>query len=221
MGKRYENQHDVSLRLHNTILKYKETYYYALLLDRPPLREEDGEIVDDTTIGLHSLTEHKLKHKVDANDPDLEITSPALGYCEGREWKQALFLARAPFRRQKQGIGSDNVVYYTTYDKVGRTPDVSIFALPGFEAMLKNKYIHYQDIISSIVKTAGKYDHISRPFSRNFCVVYNKKDGKTIIQHNLVDIGEVNLSDTLVQLYPEHNHSVFSMKLADLGVTVA
>ena len=217
--KRYENQHDVSLRLHNSILKYKENYYYAMLLDRR--EDNDGNPIEDTTIGLHSLNEHKLKHKVDANDPELEITSPALGYCEGREWKQALFLARAPYRRQKQGIGSENVVYYTVQDRISHTPDTGIFALPGFEAMLKNKYIHYQDILSSIVKTAGKYKHISRPFSRNFCVCYNQGDGRTVIQHNLTEIGEVDLSNSLVTLYPEHNHSVFSMKLADLGVTVA
>lgn len=219
--KRYENQHDVSLRLHNTVLKYKEDYYFAALLDRIRDRNENGDYPADTTIGLHSLKEYKLALKVDANDPDLDITSLPLGYCEGQDWKSALFLARVPYRRQKQGIGIENVVFYMVPDTVSRTPNHDHFKLPGFEAMLRNKYVHYQAVLRSINSNLDKHAFIARPFSRQFCVIYDRQKKQTVLQHNLVDIGEVDLKTTLVQLYQEHNHSVFSMKLADLGVTVA
>ena len=221
MEKRYENQHDVSLRLHNSILKYKDTYYYASLLDRSSRDRGEDFSGDDTTIGLHTLKDHKLVKKVDANDPDLDIMSLPLGYLEGYKWNQALYLARAPYRRQKQGICAENVVCYSTYDRVSRPVSSDTFAIPGFDNMLKNKYTHYEAILSSIRKTGEENDYIARPFNINFCVMYFRKGKKTLLQHNLVDIGDIDLESGLVNLYPEHNHSVFIMKLAELGVTVA
>lgn len=216
MEKRYETAADVRLRLDHSVIRFKDKYYYAQIM-RPR-----GEVADmDTSISLIDLITRKPVDLIDANSDKLDITSVPLGYCESRDWKNCIFLARGPYRRQKQGVSADSLVGYSplTKQNMGITNDTLMSE--GFSDMLNGKYLHYRDILSSIEKAGKKYPVITRPFHRNFCIVYSQKDEKIVIQYNMTDIGEAETDHGLVQLYPEHNHSVFSMKLADLGVTVA
>ena len=216
--KRYETQHDVSLRLHNCVLKYKQDYYYGMIV--PRLRTEEDRASSDTRIGLYTLKDHgNMVEQIDANDPDLDISSIPLGYMEGQKWNVAYYISRAPYRRQKQGVSSENTRFFYPEEKVEHAFSNDLFFYPGFKKMLKGDYINYHSILASIKKTAES--KVFRPFDRSFCVCANKKEGKTILQHNLEDIGDVNLDNGFVYLYPEHNHSVFALRLAELGVIVA
>lgn len=93
---RYDNPHDVHMRLNNCILKYLGDPYYV---------EAAGM---ELLLYAHVGGQYKMLKRVDANSEDVDISSVPLGYCNipGR---QPVYLQREAARRQKQGVSLQSI----------------------------------------------------------------------------------------------------------------
>lgn len=193
---------DVNLRIHDSVVKFKQQFYYCT------------GVPDDTPenalrIKLASLDGKQKSFLTDPNNSDIDFMSPELGYMN---WNaEALYISRVPYRRQKQGIGVDNLVYHrdcsNNYDRVTR----SMIQTTQFLEMLDNKYTKFDQIF-----------HLAyfetQAFSRDFCVL-NEKDKQFILYRN-ERCGTV-LKDQKVLLFPVYDNSLFRSKLEQLGVYLA
>lgn len=136
--KRYDNPADVGMRLASTYLRYKKKCYYA-------------EHIGDFNLQLYSYTEGRYGElqpvlTIDANDPELDISSAPLGYCNLRD-HGPVYLSRPAERRQRQGVSLGNI---SGFDEVSRqwkrpigkhmhiTPDCIISLVEGQYPSLKN-----------------------------------------------------------------------------------
>lgn len=206
---RFATAADVRMRLHDTFLRYKNNHYYAL---------HPGP--EDRTINLilNDIVTKKPVITIDANDPELDVTSPPLGYVQYPKWNDCVFISRIPFRRQKQGVSHDSVSVYSVWDMRERMHSRDYFHTEFFLSNLSGVFPTYGGVLASINKS--KETKIARAFDRSFCILHNKEK-ETLLQYNCTNIGVIDTTTKLVTLYPEHNHSVFTMKLAELGASVA
>lgn len=95
--KRYENDADVHMRLASTYIRYKGVTYFC---------EHGGGM--NVALYTSKADRMELAHQVSANDPELDISSVPLGYCNlGRG---PVYLAREAARRQKQGVSLMGIV---------------------------------------------------------------------------------------------------------------
>ena len=92
--RRYDDPADVRMRLHDTIVRLRSEPVYV---------EASGESLK---VQCHYLLNDKKSEIVDSSHPDLDITSPPLGYCNVD--KNMAFLYRMPLRNQKQGLSREN-----------------------------------------------------------------------------------------------------------------
>lgn len=213
MEKRFATTADVRMRLNETFVKYKTEYFYATANGR----EEEG-----TKLELRTIEGKSLVMVIDANDPSLEVSSLPLGYVQFPSWNECVFMSRLPYRRQKQAVSVDSVAVYSVFNGRQFPPIRDYFHQKFFAQNLRGEFPEFSDVISSIRanKIKGAVDKIARAFDRCFCVLYQVgKD--TILQYNCTNIGTVDLDTKIVTLLPEHNHSVFTIRLAELGVQVA
>lgn len=136
--KRYDNPADVGMRLGSTYLRYKKKCYYVEHLGDFKLQLYTGKP------GLHSAMQPESV--VDANDPELDISSAPLGYCNVRD-HGPVYLSRPAERRQRQGVSTNGI---SGFDEVGRqwkrpigkyinlTPDCIISVVEGQYPSLKD-----------------------------------------------------------------------------------
>lgn len=206
---RFATAADVRMRLHDSFLRYKNNHYYAL---------HPGQEDRTTLLQLCDVPTKKPVITIDANDPELDVTSPPLGYVQYPKWNGCVFMSRIPFRRQKQGVSHDSVSVYNVWDMREMMGSRVYFHTEFFLSNLNGVFPTYDGVLASIHKS--KETDIARAFDRSFCILY-KKDKETLLQYNGTNIGTIDISSKLVTLYPEHNHSVFTMRLAELGASVA
>lgn len=205
--KRFATPQDVRLRLNETFLKYGTDYFYALQ------KQEDV----NTNLQLYSITGKKHLLTIDANDPELDVSSLPLGYVQYPNWESAVFMSRLPFRRQNQSVNVNSVAIIDVWSGRQHLTSRDYFHQEGFLQNLQGNFPSYSGVITSVMKNRDK--RISRAFDRCFCVL---SDGpKTYLQYNCTEIGEINLETKIIHLRPEHNHSVFTMRLAELGAVCA
>ena len=210
---RYPSSNDASLRIYNSVLKYNGKYVWVL----PPNTDSDR---DNNLVRLTSLPENKLIATVSANDPLFEIESPALGWlqCGGYIY----YITRAPYRKQKQGISSENLLMsrFDTVDKeIGFTKFNTEFLYnPGFTEMLNGKYRPYLDAYKFCLnnKVDRRYGLVGEPVSRDYCLVCSGKD--ILLYKRTYPCGVAG--ENGVKLYDNFNHSLNVMALADLGVAL-
>ena len=138
MDPRYTNREDVSRRLNDSIVRFKEVFYYAT-------SDRDG---DTLNLMLYGLDSGKPVTRVDANSPDLDISSPELGYCHCFGPEQAVFIRRGPYRRQKQGVSNENLTYTMHKDLQRRGLGNDMVINKFFGDMLENKYKNYGDCLA-------------------------------------------------------------------------
>lgn len=211
MEKRFATPADVRMRLNETFVRYKGEYYFAT---QSP---ED----QDTKLQLRLVHDKALVCVIDANDPDLDVSSLPLGYVQFRSWNECIFMSRLPYRRQRQAVSIDSVAVYGVFNIAQYPPVRDYFHQKFFINNLKGEFPTYDAVVSSIKANTGKdTEKIARAFDRCFCILYSK-GSDVLLQYNCTNIGKINLETKVVTLLPEHNHSVFTMKLAELGVPVA
>jgi hypothetical protein len=214
LEKKYLTHSDVSLRLNESLLRWKGKWFYA--------RYEDGE--RKVSITLYDLVTGKTVETVDPNSPNLDVSSPQLGYAEPENWRSPVFIQRSPYRRQKQGAGSDNMIYSVNGSgHRGPVPTSWLFT-KAFKSMLEGVYPPYMGLVESLNKhfTKKSFDEIyaGRAVSRNFCL-FSEAGKKNIICYNCATIGTFDIETGVVTLSPLYNNSLFINKLQRLGVPLS
>lgn len=96
MRNKYKGE-DLRARLGGTIIRYK---------GNPYLCQVNGE-----ELCLHEIVGGALAHRVEADDPFIDISSLTLGYFN--IGKAAVYLSRHPYRRYKQGVDLGALEYRT------------------------------------------------------------------------------------------------------------
>lgn len=209
--KKYVSSADVHMRLSGSFLRYKNDFYYAI---STPIRDAPK----DTSLSLYSIQSRKKLITIDANDEDLDTASLELGYLV-IDWKTALFLTRLPSRRQKQGISPDNIFFTDqTSASTYQVSEEHLFTI-NFKNMLYGSYQTYSDCLHTIKDTIKNQSKLIKPFDKNFALVWH--DNEVKVKYNTNAIGDVELKTGVVTLQDDYNHSVFTLRLAELGVSVA
>lgn len=179
------------MRLNDCIIRYDGKPFHVL--------------ADGMSIVLHSIANGTPIEKVLANSSRLDVSSVEVGYVNFQIPK---FISRAPYRRQKQGIASDNLLYrehnHNDSDLVRR----DWMFTQEFSDMLNGVYPSYEACMIDSRKTLA--------FSRSFLIDKFKENTK--LYHNEVLIGIKPRTSPLFRLEEHANHSVMAMKLTTYGV---
>jgi hypothetical protein len=194
---RYLKSEDVSMRLDGSIVKYKGVYKYAVY-------ESEG-----TNIGLYDFSKKQLNSKsiIDANDPELDISSVDIGYVNIDSYDMAAYVTRLPYRKQKQGTSAQNTKYQFCGDSEWfnfGNHDFAIISPDVYRALVGG----YPDLAKAVKSRKN-----SVAISRDFAI---KNSTEVYFQNAL--IGTLEKLD--VKLDGRYNDSVMIMKLAGIGVGV-
>lgn len=145
---RYINFEDMKRRIGQTVIKYKGKHVYAQPNENAP-RELSLDLMN-----IHTREEFK---GISSSDEDLDVNAFPIGYVNKGEI--AVFTARMPARINRQGLCSDNTVYFyrgrEAVSNIGRSDIHSSFFFdmlndnyPSFEVALKK--VSSNDEINSI-----------------------------------------------------------------------
>ncbi len=200
---RYPTINDASLRLWNSVIRYNNEFYWC----SPPKNDADNS---SNSVCLHDLETGLYIKSVLANDALLDVASPALGWMMVGD--HPIFICRAPYRKQKQGVSNECLQYFT-----GKTPDYyrlenSMLKTKEFYNMLIDKSIPYNEAY----KIAQKFG-FGCAISREFAII--SKKNYLALYRNLSACGKALPEG--VQLLDRFNNSLTVLALADKGVAVA
>lgn len=212
--KKYLTQHDVSLRLYQTFIKYKGHFYYV----QPPTGVTDLEEINSTKITLHDIPTQKKIYLIDANDENIDITSPDLGWTFRTDYTVPYFISRTPVRRQKQGICRENLVATILVQEkpyINPLRNADLFSA-AFVNLLENRKYTFEEAHNHC-KSFKQKENSGCPLNRIFCLLNEPKG--IFLYKRLVKIGVV--INGAVLLSPEYNDSITTNQLAQLGVPLA
>lgn len=205
---RYPTRHDVELRLHGTVVKYEDKYYYCAI----------SAAVEGPAVDLYDLVQcdRVIMRGVDANSEKLNVQDYNLGYAQFTpNW--CGYIIRPPLRQQKQGL-SKSSVRIGVVDAVSKFDPISTghFHSEGIRRMLEGKYSTLDEAVKTL-EGADASDKACVAISRDFAL---KKAGKQVeLYYRTNFIGtSPNAKCEFFTLEPEYNHSIYTNKLSKLGV---
>jgi hypothetical protein len=194
------------MRLDGSLVRYKDKVFLGR--------------VDGSYIGLYDIYEYAntmgvaAKHKISWNDEDLDIRAIHVGYINYD--KQAYYITRPPFRKQKQGTAVSNVYAAPAGTlKFGPVAN-SLFFSQGLKDAVHLVYPPYKEAVKKVVKDQNLK---SIAFSPEFAL--NTKDETGVVLYcDQTRVGQLDPNDYM-QLDADCQDSILVQKLSDLGVPVA
>lgn len=202
--KRYESAQDVHMRLDGTYVRYQGDVYLCAHEDQLKV----------TLYNINTRNPAPFK-SISANDPDLDVSSVPLGYCNFKDYAP-LYLAREAARKQKQGVSLHALVGFDETRRQWLRP-------PG-----KSMHITHMDIYKTI---KGDYPDImtvinnqNHPhggaFHRRLALV-PFTSGRWKLKYMTNFVGILRASDMTIRLTRSHRGNSFLLNaLAVRGVTV-
>lgn len=153
----YTNPNDAAKYLNQSLIRYKEEPCYILVhLHNTP----DGPCYMGSLYPDSSFAENKKIATVPLDCPDLDISSPPLGYANilnKREDKlTVVYVSRIPYQMWKQGVTYNNCMIMTIDGKMSNTPAIDT---PGFFDSIKGIFPKFYDAIK--VLEDGKIGEIA------------------------------------------------------------
>lgn len=196
---RYDIGEDVHRRLDGSIVRYKSRPVHLSWRDGMQL------------IAVDLLTNEQIR--VDANDVDLDISSPPIGYVNDK--KYAWYFSRVPMRMQKQGLIPRHCVYLredgsaeAVFQPMGHW-NVHTSAIAR---CILNEYPELGRAVQNIVD--GKV--ISMAFTRRFSLE-SLKDGVLYLNNRGNHIGYYMVEDKSFVLPSEENYNNYANILRSHG----
>lgn len=203
---RYPTDTDVALRLHDTFIKYKGEVFFA------------KSFGSGNKISLYKnlLTFSECLHVVDANSPEVDITSLEVGFQQYTPLR-VICICRGPYRKQKQGICYENLVcrplgksdYYFENVDPGKLYSTS------FMKMLENDYPSYALAHELLLaqKAPGQV-----AFNRKLAIARSGDGAKLDLYLNCEVIAQKLPSDTHWFLNTDYNNTTTAVYLQSKGV---
>jgi hypothetical protein len=202
---KYLNEEDVRRRLDRTIVRYKDKVVLCVL-------------IGGTVVRLKNCSNGRVVIDTDANDPDIDIGSPPLGYVFGGD-NGAFYVSRLPVRKYQQGISTANVKIEKDDNPIQNMhlliPQDMFqgFTLKQLTNTILGEYPSYKDALKNI--RAGSP---AIPFSRRYCISRQSAD-TILLRHRTNTIGVVDRDGTVL-LNPDTVLSLHMKQLGKLGVNV-
>jgi hypothetical protein len=203
--KKFLSRHDIDIRLNGCLVKYKNKYYHASVMDE---RAEGSS----THLHLLDLKTHKVAGSIDANSSAFQYQFyNSLGWMPPtltpEEFSTCLYIARAPYRRYKAGLAGSclNVLCDSSSNGILRdNVHVSAMESDSFINMLEDKYPSVKEIIEFINKFPA-------PFSTSFI----RKHGQDERFVNIALSREwaIRIDDTRGKTVPVKAHLLFGLSL--------
>jgi len=104
--KRYDNIADAAMRLQGSIVRFNKR---AVFIDGPIAGPADDPVFFAYYL---SASDKSTPFNVRVNSPELDVSSPPLGYTFDKErLSEPVFISRNPERRQKQGFDKGRAKY--------------------------------------------------------------------------------------------------------------
>lgn len=213
---RYVNSGDVQLRLNQCIAFYRGCPYLLL-----PVENTTNVKLGAVYRGHEAPDLNKV---VSANDPELDTSSPELGWFEYEN--NFYYAARAPVRRQKQGISRDNVSIFLGEKDLMRNAGIgTLLFTKGFYKMLLNDYQTLPDSISRIRRAKalvssdvyGDQNDAKRvAFSKKFAIE-KRDDVSYFLRFGTRVVGAFD-ENFVLRLNPMSDNSLMRMRLVEEGV---
>lgn len=200
---RYPSSQDVSLRLHDTYIKYKGAVYFA---------KSTGS---DLNLNLYRNAQTFADQlTVDANSPEVDITSLEVGFVQ-HQINKALYVVRAPYRKQKQGICYENLLWRPIGKEDHYWENLHPNALYSlqFMKMLENVYPSYEEAHTFTQKTTGQM-----AFSKKLALVSGPIGAEIDLYLGIEKIATKKKHDTHWFLNGDHNNTTTAMYLSSKGV---
>lgn len=117
-------QRDLNQRLHNTVNRYKGIPYYFVYTGGDSFEIRD--LINGRGVSI-----------VNAYDPEIDISSPPLGYCQITE-DHVVYVTRRPVRLYKQGLAAESLSF-KFLSAAGRNFRVNMSSKP-FHDMIIGSY---------------------------------------------------------------------------------
>lgn len=199
---RYENDADVHMRLAGTYLRYKGDAYYC---------DHSGGM----EVTLYSIQRGGLApfEKVNANDPELDISSVPLGYCNAG--RGPVYLAREAARRQKQGVTLNSIA---GFDENSRQ---------WFRPIGKNIPINHDRVRDTIRGDYPTLDAIFKDgtkgaaFHRRLCLMPLEGGGRWKIKYMTNFVGILTEKGLKARLVNQHQGNSFLRNALELrGINI-
>lgn len=184
--KKYLTRDDIHLRLSGVVLKYKNSFGYSSLADEG-MNIRFTPYTETGSSGQDML--------IDANSPDLDIASPPLGYMQVNA-NTAAYVTRAPVRRQKQGLSTENISAWVVNGTNIREFN-PYYCSREFFHMLYEKYPTRKDILKTLGKAVLGYSFC---LSKSFAL--SVESNSLILYRTNTPIGTIDVVNNFIQLYP-------------------
>jgi len=144
---------------------------YCLYKDKPVLVR--AEIGSKTLYLYHVVHTGMTIATIESDDPDLDIATPPMGYCQYMS-DRVCFITRRPQRQFKQGVYSDNVSI--EYLETKRRDYSFKWNSPPAYHMLAREYPSFEEVFLKILKSEAYGEYA---LSNDIAIVDN---GSAIIQ---------------------------------------
>lgn len=202
----YMNTEDTNMRLDSSIVRYKGNPYWA---------QATGNKARINLCSLVKENEGSPIYEIDANDPDLDVSSIEIGYCNHKSLG-TVFITRAPYRKQKQGLSSVNTLWTT----VGGSNLKSLTATQFFDEGIIDAILGNYPSVKTAVKSLGNSfgDWKAEAISSSFCLFADPK-GSITVYFEQSKIGKLEEDNSMTGSLG-YVDSILVMKLASLGIGV-
>lgn len=205
---RYNNAEDASLRLNSSLVRYEGKPYYCKVTSHNTCKLYTLESLMENT-----FEDANWAYSVNYNDPELCIDAIDIGYVNYAT--DTRFVTRPPFRKQKQGSSTENLVAFPVGSIEYQPLTGNHFFTNQFIKALNNEYPSLKECVESL-KAAKKMT--SRAFSRNFCIKKTEEEGLYTLFYDNIEIGQ--LVNGKVMIHPESSDSILVYKLGKVGVHI-
>lgn len=185
---------DTSTRLHGGVCYYKNNPYRISVLGQ-------------TQLQLIPINQNKTDYPnllISVDDPDLDVSSPKLGYINSN--KTAIYFVRTAARKYNQAVGPHNLTNYVlgASGLLGNGGGLAdLFYSKAGEDMFLNNYPTYKEVLGVFNKTSQV---VSRAISRNIALV--KTPSSIDIYYKFDKVGSlVERNGATVAVIPSGEHA--------------
>lgn len=204
---RYDNQHDVEMRLHNTIVRYKEQPVLCRI------RAPETEPFNGLGVQIRPIAAKQWGEIIHSSDSDLDISSLPLGYLNVGDF--TAYITRIPYRKQKQGISSDNTSWWPETFTSVHISFWSAIMSKNFCNTVFNIYPNAEQALKALSKKASSVYSIA--IHRKFALVKDEL-GIIKIKHMTKPIGWIPPGEKKGFLTEENYNPIFEEDLKELGL---